>query len=159
MSVFDTMAPMPERQLDGTSLNVIDADTIRNEDTGESYRFPGVDAPEVEKFIGSKDYTTGTAGGEATTDAVYELMNNLGYTNPKPRLDENGEIQMDRGGTRIIADWYNDEGENFTARGLQEGIYKPTEFTNASEGSVKRCCMILQLNHLSLLMIGLQPET
>ena len=133
MSVFDTMAPMPERQLDGTSLNVIDADTIRNEDTGESYRFPGVDAPEVEKFIGSKDYTTGTAGGEATTDAVYELMNNLGYTNPKPRLDENGEIQMDRGGTRIIADWYNDAGENFTARGLQEGIYKPTEFTNASE--------------------------
>ena len=133
MSVFDTMAPMPQRQLDGTSLNVIDADTIRNDDTGESYRFPGVDAPEVEKFIGSKDYTTGTAGGEATTQAVFDLMNNLGYTNPKPRLDENGEIQMDRGGTRIIADWYNDAGENFTARGLSEGIYNPTEFTNDAE--------------------------
>ena len=101
MSMFDTMAPMPNRQLEGTSFSIIDADTAVNTDTGESYRFPGVDAPEVQKFLGTERYTTGTAGGEATTEAVYNLMNNLGYTNPKPRLDENGQVQMDRGGTRI----------------------------------------------------------
>lgn len=133
MSMFDTMAPMPNRQLEGTSFSVIDADTAVNTDTGESYRFPGVDAPEVQKFLGTERYTTGEAGGEATTEAVYNLMNNLGYTNPKPRLDENGQVQMDRGGTRIIADWYNDAGENFVDRGLSEGIYKPTEFSNDAQ--------------------------
>ena len=133
MSMFDTMAPMPNRQLEGTSFSIIDADTAVNTDTGESYRFPGVDAPEVQKFLGTERYTTGTAGGEATTEAVYNLMNNLGYTNPKPRLDENGEVQMDRRGTRIIADWYNDAGENFVDRGLSEGIYKPTEFSNDAQ--------------------------
>ena len=136
MSILQAVSPMPKRNLEGTSFNLIDADTAVNSETGESYRLPDVDAPEIEKFVGTEDYTAGDPGGEATTQAVFDLMNKLGYKNPKPRLDENGEIMMDEGGSRIVADWYNDEGENFVNRGIYEGIYKPSPWTTDNQDAL-----------------------
>ena len=132
MSMFDTISPLSPRTLGGTTLRLLDADTVIDDSTGERYRLSGVDAQEVDKIIQGQ-FKPGDAGGEAATDAVYELMNNNGYINAKPILDENGEIQMDDGGSRIIAEFTNDSGESFTDKALYEGIFNPSERTNAEQ--------------------------
>ena len=132
MSMFDTISPLTPRTLGGTTLRLLDADTVIDDSTGERYRLSGVDAAEVSKIIQGQ-MKPGEAGGEATTDAVYNLMNNNGYTNVRPILDEDGNIQMDDGGSRIIAEFTNDSGESFTDKALYEGIFNPSERTNAEQ--------------------------
>jgi len=127
MSMFDSIQPIETRILEGTTLRLLDADTVIDDSTGEKYRLPGADAPEVEKLI-KDEWKSGEAGGAATTDAVYELMNKLGYTNAKPLLDENGEKIIDPFG-RTMADFQNSEGESWSTRAFQEGIYNPTKYT------------------------------
>ena len=46
MSMFDTISPLTPRTLGGTTLRLLDADTVIDDSTGERYRLSGVDAAE-----------------------------------------------------------------------------------------------------------------
>ena len=103
---------------DGVSF--VDADTVRDA-TGQTYRLPGISAPEVAHFTGT-GLSAGEVGGAMTTEQVNRLANSMGFTNLKPQLDENGEPVRDAGGNRIMADLYDDQGRAFSKMLVQERI-------------------------------------
>lgn len=128
MTIFDEVAELSGSAIQGTNLSFLDGDTIVNNDSGEKYRLPGVDAAEIEKFVGGV-YKPGTAGGTASAQAVRELANEYGYTNLKPRLLPNGEVERDQFG-RVIADLTDETGRTFTSKALSEGVFRPTKFSS-----------------------------
>ena len=128
MTIFDEVAELSGSAIQGTNLSFLDGDTVVNNDSGEKYRLPGVDAAEIEKFIGGV-YKPGTAGGTASAQAVRELANEYGYTNLKPRLLSNGEVERDQFG-RVIADLTDETGRTFTSEALSEGVFRPTKFSS-----------------------------
>ena len=128
MTIFDEVAELSGSAIQGTNLSFLDGDTVVDNDSGEKYRLPGVDAAEIEKFVGGV-YKPGTAGGTASAQAVRELANEYGYTNLKPRLLPNGEVERDQFG-RVIADLTDETGRTFTSKALSEGVFRPTKFSS-----------------------------
>jgi hypothetical protein len=134
MSIFDRIAEKPSNFIEGTNMSLLDGDTAVDNDTGEKYRFASVDTAEIDRYVGG-EFQAGTAGGSTSTAEVSKLMNEFGYNNVKPRLDENGEILRDPSG-RIIADFINDQGETFSSRLLSEGVLKPTKWSSNIEADI-----------------------
>jgi len=134
MSIFDRIAEKPSNFIEGTNMSLLDGDTAVDNDTGEKYRLASVDTAEIDRYVGG-EFQAGTAGGSTSTAEVSKLMNEFGYNNVKPRLDENGEILRDPNG-RIIADFVNDQGETFSSRLLSEGVLKPTKWSSNIEADI-----------------------
>ena len=134
MSIFDRIAEKPSNLIEGTNMSLLDGDTAVDNDTGDKYRLASVDTAEIDRYVGG-EFQAGTAGGSTSTAEVSKLMNEFGYNNVKPRLDENGEILRDPNG-RIIADFVNDQGETFSSRLLSEGVLKPTKWSSNIEADI-----------------------
>ena len=127
MGLINDVVQQDNRQLGQTGFSFLDADTLQKGqgENAKKYRLMGYDAPEVAKIIGGK-FKAGTAGGEQATQTIWQLANEFGYTNIKPQVDENGNEVLDSTGTRTMADLYNENGESFKDKLLQEGIFNPT---------------------------------
>ena len=130
MSVLDNIIQSSQTGLAGTDYKFIDADTLVDAE-GNSFRIQGIDAPEVEKVIGG-EYKLGTAGGEAATDTLRGLANDMGFTNVAPILDANGEPVVDQFG-RGLVDLKNEKGESFKSKILETGVLGTTRYTSAQD--------------------------
>lgn len=127
MGLINDVVQQDNRQLGQTGFSFLDADTLQRGqgENAKKYRLLGYDSPEVAKIIGGK-FKAGTAGGEQATQTIWELANKFGYTNIKPQVDDKGNEVLDSTGTRTMADLYNENGESFKDKLLQEGIFNPT---------------------------------
>ena len=128
MSILKGIADSADQGLVNTDNTFVDADTLKNESNGESYRLQGINAPEVEKII-SGEYKLGEAGGQATTSTIRNLANTQGFTEVRKVLDENGDPVLDNH-DRFVVDLINPEtGETFKSKLLETGVLDPTRFT------------------------------
>ena len=127
MGLINDVVQQDNRQLGQTGFSFLDADTLQRGqgENAKKYRLLGYDSPEVAKIIGGK-FKAGTAGGEQATQTIWKLANQFGYTNIKPQVDEDGNEVLDSTRTRTMADLYNENGESFKDKLLQEGIFNPT---------------------------------
>ena len=91
MGLKERFQNRPPLELGGTGKSFIDADTLT--DGQQNYRIQGINAGEVEKFLGEKGYKFGTAGGEDTTNIIRGLANDQGFTNVVPLLKPDGTPQ------------------------------------------------------------------
>ena len=130
MGLFKDLVDQPSNALLGTDLQFIDADTLHGPDD-QKYRLPSVNAPETEKVVRG-EYKKGTAGGQAFTQASIKLANDLGFTNLKPRLDDDGKPLLDHYG-RTLADLYDSSGQAFSNKLIEEGISDPTKYSSDSD--------------------------
>lgn len=134
MRWLEALKERPDNSLNDR-LSFIDADTIKDAD-GKSYRLQGFDAPEISKFIDNA-YKDGEAGGAIATETIARLARDRGFTNLKPVLDGNGNIQLDPW-KRQISDLTNDAGESFTKRLISEGIFQPTKYASPAEAAASQ---------------------
>ena len=130
MSVLDEIVQSSQTGLAGTDYTFIDADTIKDKE-GNSYRLAGIDAPEVEKIVNDK-YRLGTAGGQAATDTLRGLANDMGFTNVAPLLDADGNPQVDQFG-RTLVDLKDSTGASFKSKILESGVLGTTRYTDATD--------------------------
>ena len=129
MGLFKDLVDQPSNALLGTDLQFVDADTLHGPND-QKYRLPSINAPETEKVVRG-EYKKGTAGGQAFTQASIKLANDLGFTNLKPRLDDNGKPLLDHYG-RTLADLFDSSGQAFSNKLIEEGISDPTKYSSDS---------------------------
>ena len=103
----------------------IDADTIRDPETGKSFRLQGHDAPEIAGFKGGQ-WTGGTAGAADATREITTLAESQGFSNlvPPGKFDPNG---------REIVELHDAEGRNFTTELLKSGALKAGKYTEQDD--------------------------
>ena len=130
MGLFKDLVDQPSNALLGTDLQFVDADTLHGPDD-QKYRLPSINAPETEKIVGGEYKEKGEAGGQAFTQATIKLANDLGFTNLKPRLDDDGNPLTDHYG-RTLADLYDSSGQAFSNKLIEEGISNPTKYSSDS---------------------------
>ena len=133
--ILEALKAKPDTALGGTGTSFIDADTLVDE-TGEKYRVQGLDAAEVVKYLPGKGLKEGTAGGEATTDAVSKLANEEGFTSVAPRMRSDGQPERDQFG-RILTDLRNAEGKSFSTELLKAGAFDINTFTHESQRAAR----------------------
>ena len=131
MGLKERFQNRPPLELGGTGKSFIDADTLT--DGQQNYRIQGVNAGEVEKFLGEKGYKLGTAGGEDTTNIIRGLANDQGYTNVVPLLKPDGTPQYDEGGKRQLVDLVNEDGQSFKTSLLQAGAFDINRYTTKED--------------------------
>ena len=104
----------------------IDADTIRDPETGKKFRLQGYDAPEIAGFKGAGGWKGGTAGAADATRTITSLAEEQGYSNlvPTGQWDGNG---------REIVELHDSEGRNFTTELLKSGALKAGKFTTQDD--------------------------
>ena len=105
----------------------IDADTLRDPETDESFRLQGYDAPEISSFSKSgQQYKTATAGAATATTEITRLAEEQGYTNlvKTGKFDPNG---------REIVELHDGTGRNFTTELLKSGALKAGKYTKQSD--------------------------
>ena len=103
----------------GTSgYKLVDGDTFRDKETGQSYRFEGIDLAEVEKFLRQSGYQMGEASGQVTKQYVASLANEYGFTNAKT-------TDKKAGYGRKIGDLVDKDGNSFQNFLVSSGIAKP----------------------------------
>ena len=109
------------------SLSFIDADTIRDPDTGEKLRLQGYDAPEINRFSETgENWKSGTAGSAAATSAITALARDHGFTN----IHRTG--QKDPNGREII-ELRDAQGRNFTKKLLASGVLDAGKYTKQED--------------------------
>lgn len=114
----DLLSIIDDSSIDGKHT-FIDADTIRDSETGKTYRAAGFDAAEISKLLGTKEDGTpniksGTAGGAASLD-IMKLMKEQGFTNV---VKSEGGAAHGRGTVRFT----NSKGEDFATRLIETGV-------------------------------------
>jgi len=107
-------------QADGSTYTFVDADTIRDE-SGETYRLKGVDAPETVKLYGNQ-IKPGTVGGELNSNLV-DLAKANGF-NTVIKTGEKGKYG------REIFDLQDKAGRSFSEQLLRQGVLKTTGYTD-----------------------------
>lgn len=111
----------------GTSgFALIDGDTFKNKETGEKYRFDGIDLAETSKLLRDKGFIRGEGGGEVTKSMVSTLFNKYGFTNPVL-------TDKDAGYERKIGDFVDDKGNSGKDFLIAAGIAKPTFIGKSKE--------------------------
>ena len=105
----------------------IDADTLRDPETGKSFRLQGYDAPEIAGFSQQGEQCKAATRGAATaTSEITTLAEQQGYNNlvQTGKFDPNG---------REIVELHDDTGRNFTTELLKSGALDPGKYTTQSD--------------------------
>ena len=126
MSALDRLAQAGSTNSVG-KYTFIDADTLRDPETGDSFRLQGYDAPEISSFNKQgKQYKTATAGASTATSEITSLAEEQGYNNlvKTGKFDPNG---------REIVELHDAEGRNFTTELLKSGALDPGKYTKQSD--------------------------
>ena len=125
MGLMDELRNIPDKALGGTGKTFIDADTLKDDVTGETYRLQGYNAAEVDKILGGK-VKEGTAGGAQTTDAIHKLANDQGFTN----IVHSGEKgAFGRG----LVDLQDKDGRSFSNELIKAGAFDVNKFSTEQE--------------------------
>ena len=125
MGLLDELRNIPDKSLGGTGKTFIDADTLKDDVTGETYRLQGYNAAEVDKILGGK-VKEGTAGGAQTTDAIHKLANDQGFTN----IVHSGEKgHFGRG----LVDLQDKDGRSFSNELIKAGAFDVNKFSSEQE--------------------------
>ena len=128
MGLMDDLRNVQPRELGGTGITFIDADTLT--DGSQNYRIQGINSAEVEKVIGGQ-VKQGTAGGAETTSVIHGLANEQGYTKIVKLTNPDGTPQMDAGGRRQLVDLIHPEtGKSFKTSLLEANAFDETKFTS-----------------------------
>ena len=106
-------------QVDGVSkdLRFSDADTLVDDETGQSYRLQGIDAPEV----AHGPEGTQEIGGRMTTEQVIKLANSQGFT--RVVVQDQGR---DAHGRQVV-DLQDKNGRSFRHMLASTGVVKPVQ--------------------------------
>ena len=133
MGLRDDIAAYEPDTLEGTNLTFLDGDTLNNPD-GPNYRIEGYNSAEVSKWLGSKGFSEGTAGGNDTTSIIRRLANEQGFTNVKPLFNPDGSPKLAKGkGNRQMVQLTNKNGESFSTSLIESGAMDTTDFTSKSD--------------------------
>ena len=105
----------------------IDADTLRDPESGKKYRLQGYDAPEIAGFSKQgEQYKDATTGASTATSEITRLAEEQKYTNlvKTGKFDPNG---------REIVELHDAEGRNFTTELLKSGALDAGKYTKQSD--------------------------
>lgn len=132
MGLRERLMAYKPNTLAGTNYRFIDGDTLDNPD-GPNYRIEGYNSAEVAKWLGSKGFSQGTAGGSETTSIISKLANEQGFTNVKPLFNADGSPKLAEGSNRQMVQLVDDSGHSFTTRLLESGAMDNTRYTSKDD--------------------------
>lgn len=104
----------------------IDGDTWKNKETGEKFRFAGIDFAETNKVLVDKGFIRGEAGGNFAKNLIPSILNKYGFTIPVL-------TEQDAGYERKIGDFKDKDGNLASDFLIEIGLAKPSFIGKSKE--------------------------
>ena len=127
MGLLDELRNIPDKSLGGTGKTFIDADTLKDDVTGETYRLKDTTQRKLIRSLEvSLQLKKVPLAVHKTTDAIHKLANDQGFTN----IVHSGEKgHFGRG----LVDLQDKDGRSFSNELIKAGAFDVNKFSSEQE--------------------------